>query len=478
MTRPGLHWANSNLSDPAVRARFARARPPVAVCLDTAPVAEACWIRLQVARLIVRLYESIGELPPARVFVERHCTWIDQVDRAGWYQLLNEPDREYPSTSPAGFSTWWLEAAALLRERFPGIRLGFPAPSISEGAPYLASCAAAIAAADFIGERGYWQPRSLMLDQVFGWRWLRSAGFGRPVILTEYGCSDPQLDKASKAQAYLDYCATLPRFVVPAGAFILAGGDPQWDTPAAGRLWIDDAMCAALGSGRGAREEVAVSQEQVRTYAPLIVAAARSFNLQPSLVAGLIDVESGGQEHATSPDNGPGLGHAVGLMQVLEGNFAAGQNGYDPATNLAVGCRILRAKLDAFGGRIESGLAAYFGAVDAQGNPTDGQDLTGTTGREYVAAVLGAVATYHDLDSVTTPATPGPGPAQGAPRTPGPGGTPADDDFKQYAPQTGTWREACVNLKGIADHALESGRRIVADVEQLAAAVAARWGGQ
>lgn len=45
----------------------------------------------------------------------------------------------------------------------------------------------------------------------------------------------------------------------------------------------------------------------------------------------------------------------------------------------------------------------------------------------------------------------------------------ADPDFARYAPKTGTWREACINLKGIADDALAAGRKIVADA-------AATWG--
>jgi hypothetical protein len=113
-----------------------------------------------------------------------------------------------------------------------------------------------------------------------------------------------------------------------------------------------------------------------------------------------------------------------------------------------VGTKILRARVDAYGGRLESGLAAYFGAVDALGNPTDGTDLTGTSGKRYVAEVLGAAESFKQLDRP---------------------GEIADPDFAQYAPKTGTWREAATNLKGIADDALAAGRKIVADA-------AASWG--
>lgn len=203
-----------------------------------------------------------------------------------------------------------------------------------------------------------------------------------------------------------------------------------------------------------------MAQDAVRLFSASIIAHARAHQLAPSLVAGIIDVESGGDPNATSPDNGPGLGHALGLMQVLEGAFGPGQDGHDPETNLEAGCAMLQQKIAAFGGRTESGVAAYFGAVDAAGNPTDATDLTGTSGKRYVAEVLAAQQQFLNLD-----ATPALGPAQ------------ADPDFAQYAPATGAWREAAINLKGIADQALARGRKLVELTGETAHAVKGEWGG-
>ena len=264
-----------------------------------------------------------------------------------------------------------------------------------------------------------------------------------------------------------------------AAAFIGAGGDPSWDTEKAGRLWIDDAMAGAIGAGEGLpyggpnREYHKVSVEQVLSYKDAIISAARIRGLQPSIVAGLIDVESGGNPDATSPDNGPGLGHALGLMQVLEGEFSGDQNGHDPETNLAVGCRLLRAKIDAFGGRLDSGLAAYFGAVDKDGNPTDATDLTGTSGKKYVALVEASAARFVDLDSAGSGDK---GSGVGGNASSASGSTDpqplCDADFQQYAPKTGSWREAAINLKGIADDALTAGRTS----RRLAQQVVDGWG--
>lgn len=46
----------------------------------------------------------------------------------------------------------------------------------------------------------------------------------------------------------------------------------------------------------------------------------------------------------------------------------------------------------------------------------------------------------------------------------------ADDDFRQYAPNTGEWREAASNLLGVCNDALETGRRLRDDALTVIAA--------
>jgi|GEM_PF-2846807 len=454
--RPGLHWPNvDGGAGPDLSARKLVEDGGFAggVMLTTANTDDARWLKGRGGRVVYRIYEAPGALLAAPSLVaQRHAAFIAAVDPSGYYQLLNEPDREYAAMGPAEFAQWWDTCAGYLLSVFPGLRLGFPAPSIDTDASYLAECfrVGGLRHAAFIAERGYWHAGSDAYADRWGMRWKRSLPYRMPIFVCEFGCTDATLGKVWKARGYLDYCASLPRSVALAAAFIGAGGDPAFDTVAAGRLWVDELMARAVGQSEGER---AVSVEQVMTYRDLIVTNARSNGLKPSIVAGLIDVESGGNPDATSADNGPGLGHALGLMQVLEGEFSAGEDGHDPSTNLSVGCALLRAKLARYGGRLESGLAAYFGAVDSAGNPTDATDLTGTSGKKYVALVEASAARFVGLDALEA-------------------GPVADADFRQYAPKTGTWREVAVNLKGVADDALSAGRGSV----KLAQQIVSGWG--
>jgi len=444
--RPGLCWP---VAPARARAAFAVGRFASAVLSSRCAAADARWLVRRGAFLVVRLDAPPGRLPAPARFVARHAGWVARVDPSGWYQILDAPDRSRPRLAPAAFAAWWGEVVERLQERFPGLHPGFPAPA-GDADPSAFADRGVLARAAFIGERGLWPDRPRMADPAFGWRWARSAGLGLPILLTAFGCTGQAESWAARAVQLLDYCASLPRHVRAVGGLVGPAGQ------------LDERMCELIGRYEGIPRGVRMAEEQVRKLADEIIRAARAHGLAPSLVAGLIDVESGGNPRAVSPDNGPGLGRALGLMQVLEGHFAPGQDPFDPAVNLAVGCALLRDRIAAFGGRVESGLAAYFGAVDAAGRPTEARDATGTSGTRYVALVLGAARRYADLDVRPDPLA----------------GPLADPDFRSYAPRTGTWREAAINLKGIADRALESGRQIVAEIEQTAARARATWGGQ
>ena len=133
----------------------------------------------------------------------------------------------------------------------------------------------------------------------------------------------------------------------------------------------------------------------VRDYEALIVDTAHRTNLKPSLVAALIEQESGGDPNVISAQ------WCVGLMQVGSDKLFPGRPAIsqlqDPAFNLSYGCGML-AGLFATWKAQSIALAAYFGAIDSEGHITGAQDATGADGWDYVRAVESRIPAYLDLD--------------------------------------------------------------------------------
>jgi soluble lytic murein transglycosylase-like protein len=84
---------------------------------------------------------------------------------------------------------------------------------------------------------------------------------------------------------------------------------------------------------------------QIRRWEPLILKAARKYDVDPALLAALMMTESSGRPDAVSAAG------AIGLMQVLDGPT-------DPEANVDLGAKMLSAHLRRFGA-IDLALAAY-----------------------------------------------------------------------------------------------------------------------
>jgi soluble lytic murein transglycosylase-like protein len=124
-------------------------------------------------------------------------------------------------------------------------------------------------------------------------------------------------------------------------------------------------------------------------YGAAIARAAERQQLDPFLVAAIVEVESGFRPAAVSPVG------AVGLMQVMPQTFAdlGGGDAADPATNLRLGCRYLRQLLDLYGGDLELALAAYNagpGNVARFGGVPPFSET-----RRYVERVLARYVSHH-----------------------------------------------------------------------------------
>jgi soluble lytic murein transglycosylase-like protein len=120
-----------------------------------------------------------------------------------------------------------------------------------------------------------------------------------------------------------------------------------------------------------------------------INAAATSNGIDPALLKGLVQQESGFDPNARS-----GAG-AVGLTQLMPGTAAAlgVTDPTDPAQSLQGGARYLREQLDRFGGDERLALAAYNagpGAVSKYGGVPPYAETQG-----YVNKVLANAASYR-----------------------------------------------------------------------------------
>jgi soluble lytic murein transglycosylase-like protein len=125
---------------------------------------------------------------------------------------------------------------------------------------------------------------------------------------------------------------------------------------------------AAVGSGpgMGAALNGATGAAPPAALAALVDQAAQAHGLSPSLLAALVQEESGFDPAARSPVG------AMGLTQLMPATAAAlgVTNPYDPVENLNGGAAYLSGLIHRYGGNVALALAAYNagpGAVDRWG---------------------------------------------------------------------------------------------------------------
>lgn len=123
----------------------------------------------------------------------------------------------------------------------------------------------------------------------------------------------------------------------------MKGGSVTIDAAELARIEPEDVF------GESAKTEVDVP------YADQIQNSAKTYGLDPALVASVISVESNFNSRAVSPKS------ALGLMQLLPGTAAdmAVRNVFDPAQNIDGGTRYLKQLLDRYGHNLTLALAAY-----------------------------------------------------------------------------------------------------------------------
>jgi len=150
---------------------------------------------------------------------------------------------------------------------------------------------------------------------------------------------------------------------------------------------------AAAGSPASAGEEGSGSAAQ---YEPLIQSAAARYGIDPAVLHGLIEQESGFNASAQS-----GAG-AMGLTQLMPGTASTlgVRNPFDPAEAIEGGARYLAQMMGQFGGNVSDALAAYNagpGAVSQYGGVPPYAET-----QSYVSKVLGYAEGYRQAHPQTT----------------------------------------------------------------------------
>lgn len=136
------------------------------------------------------------------------------------------------------------------------------------------------------------------------------------------------------------------------------------------------------------RQNVAAPRVPVDS-AGLVAEAAERYGVDPALIAGVIEAESGFDPNAVSPAG------ATGLMQLMDAT-ARGlgvTDRLDPRQNVLGGTKLLGQLLARYGGDVRLALAAYNagpGAVDRYGGIPPYAET-----QRYVPRVLAAAAKYR-----------------------------------------------------------------------------------
>jgi soluble lytic murein transglycosylase-like protein len=160
--------------------------------------------------------------------------------------------------------------------------------------------------------------------------------------------------------------------------------------PTAGSLGALSSFAGALASAQRSRPAAASASAAVPgEYGSLVAEAARRNGVDPALVAGVIEAESGFNAGAVSPAG------AQGLMQLMP-STARGlgvTDSLDPTQNVMGGAKLLRQLLDRYQGDTRLALAAYNagpGAVDKHGGVPPYAET-----QRYVPKVLAAAERFR-----------------------------------------------------------------------------------
>jgi soluble lytic murein transglycosylase-like protein len=152
---------------------------------------------------------------------------------------------------------------------------------------------------------------------------------------------------------------------------------------------------ATASPGLGYEASSSAGSGESSAYDPLIEQAAARNGLDPAVLHGLIEQESGFDPNATSSAG------ATGLTQLMPGTASSMgvANPLNPAESIEGGARYLGQLMSEFGGNTEDALAAYNagpGAVEQYGGVPPYAET-----QSYVTKVLGNAEAYREAHPTT-----------------------------------------------------------------------------
>jgi soluble lytic murein transglycosylase-like protein len=168
-------------------------------------------------------------------------------------------------------------------------------------------------------------------------------------------------------------------------------------TAAGGEAGMSGAAANAATMSGTAGRAIASTPVGGASYVPMIEQAAARYGVDPALLYGLIEQESGFDPSARSSAG------ALGLTQLMPGTAASlgVAEPLDPAEAIAGGARYLAQLLSQFGGNTADALAAYNagpGAVQQHGGVPPYPET-----EQYVSKVLGYAAAYSQSAAAAAP---------------------------------------------------------------------------